>query len=38
MALYPSFLIPSISIVVAVQAFNFVGNGLRAAADSYMMD
>ncbi|MDE0298314.1 MAG: hypothetical protein OXN17_06750 [Candidatus Poribacteria bacterium] len=38
MALYPSLLIPSNSIDVAVQAFDFVGNGLRAGADSYMMN
>lgn len=37
MALYPSLLIPSISIVVALQASDFVGNGLPAA-NSYIMN
>lgn len=33
--LYPWLLIPSISIVITVLAFNFVGDGLRDAADPY---
>lgn len=34
-ALYPWLLIPGIPVVVAVLAFNFVGDGLRDAADPY---
>ena len=33
--LYPWRLLPSIFVVVAVLAFNFVGDGLRDAADPY---
>ena len=33
--LYPWLLIPSISIVITVLAFNFVGDGLRDSADPY---
>lgn len=32
---YPWYLIPCIFVVVAVLAFNFVGDGLRDAADPY---
>ncbi|MCE5259152.1 MAG: ABC transporter permease [Chloroflexi bacterium] len=34
-ALYPWTLLPGIFIVVTVMAFNFVGDGLRDAADPY---
>ena len=34
-ALYPWFLIPALFVVVTVLAFNFVGDGLRDAADPY---
>jgi peptide/nickel transport system permease protein len=34
-ALYPWLLIPGIPVVVAVLAFNFMGDGLRDAADPY---
>ena len=34
-ALYPWLLIPGIPVVVAVLVFNFVGDGLRDAADPY---
>lgn len=34
-ALYPWLLIPSAFVVVAVLAFNFLGDGLRDAADPY---
>ena len=34
-ALYPWFLIPALLVVVTVLAFNFVGDGLRDAADPY---
>lgn len=33
--LYPWLLIPGLSVVVAVLAFNFLGDGLRDAADPY---
>lgn len=34
-ALYPWMLIPAIPVIVAVLAFNFLGDGLRDAADPY---
>ena len=34
-ALNPWLLIPAIFVVVAVLCFNFVGDGLRDAADPY---
>ena len=34
-ALYPWTLIPGIFVVLTVMAFNFVGDGLRDAADPY---
>jgi len=34
-ALYPWLLIPGIFVVIAVLCFNFVGDGLRDAADPY---
>lgn len=34
-ALYPWLLIPGIFVIVVVLAFNFVGDGLRDAADPY---
>lgn len=34
-AQYPWYFIPSIFVIVAVLAFNFVGDGLRDAADPY---
>ena len=33
--LYPWLLIPGIFIIIVVLAFNFVGDGLRDAADPY---
>ena len=33
--LYPWLLVPGIFVIVAVLAFNFVGDGLRDAADPY---
>ncbi len=35
MALYPWLLIPAIPVTIAVLAFNFMGDGLRDAADPY---
>ena len=35
-ALYPWTLIPGAFVVVTVMAFNFVGDGLRDAADPYL--
>lgn len=35
-ALYPWLLIPGIFVIVTVLAFNFVGDGLRDAADPYV--
>ncbi len=35
-SLYPWTLIPGIFIIVTVMAFNFVGDGLRDAADPYL--
>jgi peptide/nickel transport system permease protein len=34
-ALFPWMLIPAIPVIVAVLAFNFLGDGLRDAADPY---
>ena len=35
MVLYPWLLLPSLLVVVAVLMFNFLGDGLRDAADPY---
>jgi peptide/nickel transport system permease protein len=35
LAISPWLLIPVIPVIVAVLAFNFVGDGLRDAADPY---
>jgi peptide/nickel transport system permease protein len=34
-ALYPWLLLPGIPVVIAVLCFNFMGDGLRDAADPY---
>ncbi|HBG08833.1 MAG TPA: peptide ABC transporter permease, partial [Firmicutes bacterium] len=34
-ALYPWLLLPGLFVVVTVLAFNFLGDGLRDAADPY---
>ena len=34
-AIYPWLLIPALFVVVTVMAFNFLGDGLRDAADPY---
>ena len=34
-ALYPWLLIPGLLVIVTVLAFNFLGDGLRDAADPY---
>ena len=34
-AAFPWLIIPALFVVVTVLAFNFVGDGLRAAADPY---
>jgi peptide/nickel transport system permease protein len=34
-ALYPWLLVPAVPVIVAVLAFNFLGDGLRDAADPY---
>ncbi|HEY8743714.1 MAG TPA: ABC transporter permease, partial [Chloroflexota bacterium] len=34
-ALYPWLLLPALSVVVVILAFNFMGDGLRDAADPY---
>jgi peptide/nickel transport system permease protein len=34
-ALYPWLMIPSVAVIIAVLAFNFMGDGLRDAADPY---
>lgn len=34
-ALYPWLLLPTVFVVVTVLAFNFLGDGLRDAADPY---
>ena len=35
LALYPWLLIPGLFVIVVVLAFNFLGDGLRDAADPY---
>ena len=35
LALHPWLLTPAIIVIIAVLAFNFVGDGLRDAADPY---
>lgn len=37
-ALYPWIMIPGIFVIIAVLAFNFLGDGLRDAADPYKED
>ena len=34
-ALYPWLMLPAVAVIVAVLAFNFLGDGLRDAADPY---
>lgn len=34
-ALYPWLLMPMVPVVITVLAFNFLGDGLRDAADPY---
>jgi len=34
-ALYPWLLLPMLPVVIVVLAFNFLGDGLRDAADPY---
>jgi peptide/nickel transport system permease protein len=34
-ALTPWLLVPAIPVIIAVLAFNFLGDGLRDAADPY---
>jgi len=34
-ALYPWLLVPGVSVIIVVLAFNFLGDGLRDAADPY---
>ena len=34
-ALFPWLMIPAIPVIIAVLAFNFLGDGLRDAADPY---
>jgi peptide/nickel transport system permease protein len=34
-ALYPWLLIPVIPVILVILAFNFLGDGLRDAADPY---
>ena len=34
-ALYPWLLLPGVAVIIAVLAFNFLGDGLRDAADPY---
>jgi peptide/nickel transport system permease protein len=34
-AIYPWLLLPSVSVIIAVLAFNVVGDGLRDAADPH---
>jgi len=34
-ALYPWLMIPALAVIIAVLAFNFLGDGLRDAADPY---
>jgi peptide/nickel transport system permease protein len=33
--LYPWLMIPALFVIVTVLAFNFIGDGLRDAADPY---
>jgi peptide/nickel transport system permease protein len=35
MALYPWVFTPALAIAIAILAFNFLGDGLRDAADPY---
>jgi peptide/nickel transport system permease protein len=35
LAISPWLLIPAVPVVIAVLAFNFMGDGLRDAADPY---
>jgi peptide/nickel transport system permease protein len=34
-ALYPWLMLPVLAVVIVVLAFNFLGDGLRDAADPY---
>jgi peptide/nickel transport system permease protein len=34
-SLYPWLMIPGLAVVIVVLAFNFLGDGLRDAADPY---
>jgi len=34
-AFYPWFLIPGVFVIITVLTFNFLGDGLRDAADPY---
>ena len=34
-ALYPWLMLPVVSVIIVVLAFNFMGDGLRDAADPY---
>jgi peptide/nickel transport system permease protein len=34
-ALYPWLLAPAVAVIIVVLAFNFLGDGLRDAADPY---
>ena len=34
-ALYPWMMVPAVSVTLAVLAFNFMGDGIRDAADPY---
>ena len=34
-ALYPWLLLPAVPVILVVLAFNFLGDGLRDAADPY---
>ena len=34
-SIYPWLMIPAVPVIVAVLAFNFMGDGLRDAADPY---
>jgi peptide/nickel transport system permease protein len=34
-ALYPWLMLPVVAVVLSVLAFNFLGDGLRDAADPY---
>jgi peptide/nickel transport system permease protein len=36
-AIHPWIIIPAIFVIVSVLAFNFVGDGLRDAADPYKL-